>query len=82
MSLNQLLQQQLEQLAKALQDKQVDQQLKAQDQERKTIEGQQKYEIERGKLQQNAVEGQQDHAVDVSKLELEYQKNLLGGLTQ
>ena len=82
MQLNQMLQGQIEQLAKALQDKQVEQQLKAQDQERKTIEGQQKYEIERGKLQQQTIEGQQDHAVDVSKLELEHQRNLTGGLTQ
>ena len=77
-----MLNQQVEALAKALQDKQVDQQLKAQDQQRKTVEGQQKHEIELGKLQQSAVEGQQDHNVDVSKLELEYQKNLTGGLTQ
>ncbi len=82
MALNQMLNNQVEQLAKALQDKQVDQQLKAQDQQRKTLEGQQKHEIELGKLQQSAVEGQQDHNVDVSKLELEYQKNLTGGLTQ
>lgn len=80
--LNQMYEQQIQVLAKELQDKRVDQQLKAQDQERKTIEGQQKHEIDVAKLQQSGVEGQQDHAVDVSKLELEYQKNLTGGLTQ
>lgn len=80
--LSQMQQQQIELLAKELQDKRVDQQLKAQDQQRKTVEGQQKYEIEQGKLEQSAVEGQQDHNVDVSKLELEYERNLQGGLTQ
>lgn len=82
MQLNQMMQQQIQQLAKQLQDKHQDFALRAQEQQRKTIEGQQKYEIERSKAQQDAVEGQQDHAVDVSKLELEYQRNLTGGLTQ